>query len=82
MQFFGFTKVPVDSFQNILSKTADHAEEFALVFDYADKGTIQDYLRQALVPGSARENWKTICGMLNEVSIGLQTIHSRDIVHR
>lgn len=83
VRFFGFTTVLVDSSQNILSGSADGTESsFALVFDFANQGTVQDYLEWALTPGSTKENWVTILSMLGDICFGLETIHSRGVLHR
>lgn len=57
-------------------------ETFALVFDFADRGNLEDFLEARLEPGKPEENWLVICGALSSLAYGIMTIHKKGVAHR
>jgi len=84
IEFYGFTKVPIDRSNNICTLSASSLSgfKFALVFDYASEGPILNYLEKALQPGQPVGNWKIICDAMHDLANGLRTIHAAGIIHR
>jgi hypothetical protein len=65
-----------------IKNTTPQRTTFALIFDYASIGTIQEYLIQCLKDGEHLENWKILFGALCDVADGLKQLHRRSVVHR
>jgi serine/threonine protein kinase len=83
VKFFGFTRMYTNAANELLTQPSpDASPAFLLVFEYATEGTILDYLRKHLHHGEVLQNWNKICSALNGITIGIKTIHGRNILHR
>jgi hypothetical protein len=84
VEFYGFTKVPIDRSNNIctLSASSLSSFKFALVFDYASEGPLLNHLEKAFQLGQPVGNWKIICDAMHDLANGLRTIHQQGIIHR
>jgi serine/threonine protein kinase len=84
IDFYGFTQISFDEQGRPCAMGDSPSTEsvFALIFDYASEGTLQDYLSKHLKTGEPLANWRVIISALGEVADGLKSLHSRNVVHR
>ncbi|CAG8752727.1 4850_t:CDS:2, partial [Acaulospora colombiana] len=55
-----------------------HEEQFVIILEYADGGTLQRYLEENF----SKMNWNGKIAIAMQISLGIEYLHAQNVIHR